>query len=87
MSNRVSCNQKVLHKTVVATGESEALIKSVIGHHTELIAEVIQTGGMESIRIMEFGCFKGKPKKVYWTHQNLAKPKVTVRKTDNDETI
>lgn len=87
MSNRISCNQKVLHKTVVNTGESEALIKQVIGHHTTLIAEIMQSGTMESIRVIEFGIFKSMPKRVYWTQKNKAKPKTSVRKPDNDETI
>lgn len=74
------CNEQILTKTVIETGESEEMIRKVINHQIGLVVQVIGGGTMESVLIPEFGTFCAKPKRLYHTLANMAKPKTTVRK-------
>lgn len=81
MSNPVpNCNEKVVLETMMTTGEAKKTIEHIISHYTKLIADKIEDGGFESVRIPYFGLFEAKHKELQWRAFYQSLPKTKTRK-------
>jgi hypothetical protein len=68
------CNPHVIAATIAATGESKAVIEHVIAFQLKFIADKIEEGSFESVRVPKFGVFRAKLKSVQWRSYMAAMP-------------
>lgn len=72
--NPDKCNAHAIADTIAATGESKALIEHVIHFQMKFIADKIEEGSFEAVRIPKFGSFRAKMKSVQWRAYMAAMP-------------
>lgn len=58
------CNKRVVVDTMAATGESKALIEHAAAFYFNFIANKIEEGSFEIIRVINFGSFRAKTKSI-----------------------
>lgn len=60
------CNARVTADTAAKTGESKAMIEHAISFQFRFIASKIEEGSFETVRVINFGTFRAKPRSIQW---------------------